>query len=250
MTAGSFTIAQLRISEGKKARFGVRLFQEASGRAAKVYYRLGGDVARSDIDKGALMGSFKAYSNKTKIVKIGVAADNIKEGVEKVTIEFSTDPDFKDISQRLSTSDLSYSSRLPGSRYSQVLYIAEANRSKKDFITGLASNIESPGSQSDDATALYPLKGGETQYGKYFLLPKSGDFISFWVFADSNRNGSFDRGDRRLKNIRLGMPVINRSATFSGASLRGFIYDTSQQILSLTRDDIEFLAWSGVQNFF
>jgi hypothetical protein len=189
----TFSIDFLRVVEGEKFSVPVNSFTysnvDITNSRRQIFYRISGDISNSDIRGSRLSGVIRLNKNLEGYIPIEFIDDGRKEASEKVGIVLSTDKTFSGTPPQGGT---------PGdNRFFRVL---DAPSVKRDLITGIQDSDRGP--RSNDFTfGLYSTNSSSefsNYYGEYKL-----ESSKINIFADSNRNGGFDKKDAFLSDFKI-----------------------------------------------
>lgn len=234
MTAGEFRLASIRVNEGESLSVPVKGFV---GFGKKIYWRLTGQVDKSDVKKGSLSGSTRLNGNLEATIKVDFADDSKKEGSEKIGIQVSTDKSFQDPTRQLNAKG----------QNPLFFRVADASSKKVDVVTGIQDTSGDVGPKAGDLTLGLLSTTNSSKYGAYYLDFKS-DLTSFNLFGDSNENGQFTGKDKFLGKFRV--TETKDVGGFRDGVSRTFEYRQSSGILSLKYGSQTFLEASGDSNLF
>lgn len=234
MTAGTFRLGSLRVLEGGKLAIPLKAF---AGFGRKMYYRLTGQIDKSDVEGSELSGVIKLDGDRKATILIEFLDDKKKEGSEKVRVEISTDNTFKDASRQL----------IPYNQNSYFSRVLDAPTNNIDLITGIQDPNGNLGPKAGNFTLGLLSTTKASKYGTYFAEFKS-NLSSIKLFGDTNENGEFDKDDKSL-----GVLIVFKTKDFGefreGVG-RTFEYKQDTGIFSLKYGGQTYLEASGSSNLF
>ena len=185
MTAGSFSIGFLQVVEGE--RFSVPINMNPNyGR--QIFYRLSGDISKSDVRGSRLSGVVKVGKNLKASIPFEFVDDGRKETSEKVGIALSTDKTFQDTTRGFGNP-----------LFFDVLDVPSV---KGDLITGIQNPSGNLGPKGGDFTLGLLSTTSSSEFRTYYAEFKP-DLSEISIFADSNRNGEFDKKDAFLDAFKI-----------------------------------------------
>jgi len=235
----TFSIDFLRVVEGEKFSVPVNSFSssivDSTNSRREVFYRLSGDISNSDIRGSRLSGVIKLNKNLEGSIPIEFIDDGRKEAPEKVGIVLSTDKTFQNDVQ----------GGTPGDNL--FFRVLDASSVKRDLITGILGLGDDSGPRSNDFTFGLHSTTSSSEFSIYYgeFKPKSSKIS---LFADSNRNGEFDRKDAFLSDFNITSQV--NTGEFMDGIPRTFEYRQNGGVLLLKYDGQTFLEASGGTDLF
>ena len=188
VTAGNFRLGSLRVVEGESFSVPVNMF---AGFGKKIFFRLSGDISKSDVRGSRLSGAAEVDKNLKATISIDFVDDGQKEGSERFKVEISTDKSFKDPSRQFVPRQNSLSAE-----------VLDAPSKKVDLITGIQDPSGNLGPKASNFTLGLISKTSASEFGTYFAEFKP-DLTKIDLFADSNRNGVFDKQDKFLDTLKI-----------------------------------------------
>ncbi len=232
MTAGNFWLGSLRAVEGAKFAVAVKAI---AGFGKRIYYRLGGEINKSDVKGSNLSGSVRLDKKLEATVVIEFVDDGKKERSERASIQISTDKSFRDSSRVL----------IPKSGNSHF-HVHDAPKRKSDLITGV-QDVNTFGRKVDSFTLGLLSNSASSKYGAYFAQFKP-DLSAIDLYGDTNMNGKFDRKDKRLGALKINL--LKDFGQFKEGVPRTFKYNQNKGIFSLEYGRQTYLEASGSENLF
>jgi len=187
VTAGTFRLGFLRVVEGERFSVPINMYPNY-GR--QIFYRLSGNISKSDVRGSRLSGVVKVGKNLKASIPFEFVDDGRKETSEKVGIALSTDKTFQD-----TTRQFNYPGRNP--LFFDVLDVPSV---KRDLITGIQNPSGNLGPKGGALGLVSTTSSSE--FGTYYAEFKP-DLSEISIFADSNRNGEYDKKDAFLDAFKI-----------------------------------------------
>ena len=247
----TFSIGYLRVVEGEKFSVPVNSFTYSSvgdtNSDRQVFYRLSGDISKSDIHGARLSGVIKLNKNLEGSIPIEFIDDGRKEAPEKVGIALSTDKTFSNGAVQGGTPGDNGVVSNTGWRPRRQTEVLDVPSDKRDLITGILGLGDDSGPRSNDFTFGLHSTTSSSEFSIYYgeFKPESSTIS---LFADSNRNGGFDRKDAFLSDFRITSQV--NTGEFMDGIPRTFEYRQNTGELLLKYDGKTFLEASGDTDLF
>ena len=180
-------MGSLRVVEGEDLSVVVSEIPIRYGK--RIFYRLLGDISKSDISGSRLTGSIRVSNTLKSTIKIEFLNDGKKELPEEFGIEICTDKNFQH----------PIMAEVQNVRSAIVF---DSPSIKQDLITGIQYPHGDLGPKAGNFTLGLYSKTNSSNYGLYFAEFKP-DLSKISLFADSNRNGEFDKKDAFLDAFKI-----------------------------------------------